>query len=53
MPMHPLLAQAARCRRLATGLTNRDDILTLERLAAELEEKARAAERVGRPEVAH
>jgi hypothetical protein len=36
-----LRAQARKCRRLALGLTNRDDIRTLETLAAELEERAR------------
>jgi hypothetical protein len=51
---HRLIDQARKCRRLAFGLTNRDDIRTLEALAAELEEKARAAGAwPGRPEVAH
>lgn len=53
MPIHPLLVQAAKCRMLATGLSNRDDIRTLEQLAAELEAKARAAEQAGRPQVTH
>lgn len=38
---------------LATGLSNRDDVRTLEALAAELEAKARAAERDDRPQVRH
>jgi hypothetical protein len=36
-----LRAQAHRCRRLALGLTNRDDIRTLEMLACELEDRVR------------
>lgn len=40
-----LKAQAAKCRRLANGLTNRDDIDTLEQLAAELEARAKAERR--------
>lgn len=38
-----LNAQAAKCRMLALGLSNRDDVRTLEALAAELEERARSA----------
>jgi hypothetical protein len=53
MQAHHLLAQAAKCRALAMGLSNRDDIRTLEALAAELEAKARAAEHAGRPQVTH
>ena len=49
-----LKAQAAKCRRLALGLSNRDDVRTLEALAIELEERARSstfgsANRVARP----
>jgi hypothetical protein len=36
-----LEAQARKCRMLAGGLTNRDDIRALEELARELEERAR------------
>lgn len=36
-----LEAQARKCRMLAGGLTNRDDIRALEDLARELEERAR------------
>jgi hypothetical protein len=36
-----LLAQARKCRTLAGGLSNRDDIRALEELARELEERAR------------
>ena len=35
-----LHAQARRCRMLAGGLSNRDDIRALEELARELEERA-------------
>lgn len=34
-------AQARKCRMLAGGLTNRDDIRALEELARELDERAR------------
>lgn len=49
-----LTAQAAKARRLALGLSNRDDVRTLEALANELEERARASmfagsNRVARP----
>ena len=37
-------AQAAKCRLLAGGLTNRDDIRKLEELAREYEERAVAAQ---------
>jgi hypothetical protein len=40
-----LHAQARRCRMLASGLSNRDDIRTLEELAIEFEARARAIER--------
>lgn len=36
-----LKAQARKCRRLALGLSNREDVRTLEKLAAELEDQAR------------
>lgn len=38
---------------LATGLSNREDVRTLEALASELEAKARAADTIDRPEVTH
>lgn len=48
-----LKAQADRCRRLALGLSNRDDVHKLERLAAELEARAHGAmfgvEKMARP----
>ena len=36
-----LLAQARKCRTLAGGLSNRDDVRVLEDLAREFEERAR------------
>ena len=40
-----LKAQAQRCRTLAGGLSNQQDVRTLEALASELEARARAAAR--------
>lgn len=40
-----LHAQAEKCRMLAGGLSNRDDIRALEDLARELEERARRLRR--------
>ena len=37
-----LHAQARKCRMLASGLSNRDDVRALEELAREYEERARA-----------
>ena len=39
-----LRAQARKCRALASGLTNRDDVRTLEDLASELEAQVRMLE---------
>jgi hypothetical protein len=47
-----LKAQAAKCRRLANGLTNPSDIRALEELAAELDAKA-SAERRSEPPRLH
>ena len=45
-----LTAQARRCRALASGLSNRDDIRKLEELAREFEARARAlAKKSARP----
>lgn len=38
-----LQAQARKCRRLAGGLSNRDDVRHLEMLAAEFEARAQVA----------
>ncbi len=53
MEADQLLEQARRCRKLASGLSNREDIRTLEKLASELESRARAVERhmVQRPRI--
>jgi hypothetical protein len=40
-----LQAQAQKCRMLAGGLSNRDDIRALEELARELEERAQRLRR--------
>lgn len=42
-------AQARKCRMLAGGLTNRDDIRALEELARELEDRARRLRRGAAP----
>jgi hypothetical protein len=44
-----LTAQARKCRTLAGGLSNREDVRKLEELARELEERARLAELAGQP----
>ncbi|HEU4969570.1 hypothetical protein [Sphingomonas sp.] len=44
-----LHAQAQKCRMLAGGLTNRDDIRALEDLARELEERAQRLQRASLP----
>lgn len=41
--------QARKCRTLANGLTNSDDVRKLEELARELESKARMAKRAANP----
>ncbi|MBS0502521.1 MAG: hypothetical protein JSS55_01720 [Proteobacteria bacterium] len=41
--------QARKCRTLASGLSNREDIRKLEELARELEAKARIAEKAAAP----
>lgn len=41
--------QARKCRTLASGLSNREDIRKLEELARELEAKARIAEKAAIP----
>ena len=45
-----LTRQARKCRTLAGGLSNRDDVRKLEELAREFEERARRAERTARPQ---
>ena len=40
-----LTLQARKCRTLAGGLSNRDDVRKLEELAREFEERARRADR--------
>ena len=44
-----LQCQARKCRTLASGLTNRDDVRKLEELARELESKARLAKMAATP----
>lgn len=44
-----LTAQARKCRTLASGLSNREDVRKLEELARELEERARLAELAAQP----
>ncbi len=46
-----LQAQARKCRMLASGLSNRDDIRKLEELAGEFEARARAM--LHRPRIAN
>ncbi len=47
--------EAARCRRIAAGMTNPEDIKLLDEYATELERKAKAGEQPGhsfaRPQV--